>query len=152
MGFYKLTLEEIESALKKAMQAYNQQRYGDRLVFGFIVAPSEGNKTVWVTQDTSLYQDGKPVVLMLAGGEVHKAVLKAEEEYGIHCGRLNKETMEKIHRRLHWFFTDEDGNPISIDPYIPPFVPYLTPPELSNEDIFRMRELMYTPFFPNCMS
>lgn len=147
MAFHKLTLEEIESALKKAMQATYQAKYGDRLVFGFIHAPSESGRTVWVTQDHSLYQDSKPVIVMLAGGEAHKTLLRAEEEYGIHCDRLNQETMEKIHRRYHWFFTDEDGNPIEIDPYIPPFAPYLNPPELDEDRIFKLRKF-YSSVFP----
>ena len=125
----KLTIEDINEALRKMSEAMNPYRkYTDVLAIGFcnFLADDEAS----ALSEVYKYKD-KRIILMKAGGTAHEAIKKIERKYDVHFDRLDKGAIDELWDKLHLYFTDEEGN-VQMPPYEPLLLKELTPLPLSD--------------------
>lgn len=119
-----ITFEDIQNALNKMYKATNKLKYEGRCYLAFVSVIWADKKTVHVLRgDYSI--NGKPVLLLQLGGTVHKNILEAEKEYGIHLDRITQEMAQKLYQKLPIDYIDEDGKPFELK---------LEPPTISPVD------------------
>lgn len=95
-----VNIEQIQEMLRKICKEHLGYTY--MFVIGFVMA--DDDKVFLAKKER---QSGKEILLMKAGGSLHKYFKTVEKEEDIVFERVSEETRKKL---WYFIFTDEEGN------------------------------------------
>ena len=147
-SYPRITIEEIEDAINKAVKEHRKYTY--MLCIGFVSRDDVDDNNILVVKHEAYSQNNKTIVLTKAGSRFHKYIREIEDKEDIRFERLTDETMRRIQINCKIIFTDESGSFKNLHDCAPKFVTIPFPETYKGLAIYFNNQYGLCSFMPNC--